>query len=526
MEHAVDGAQLVANLETRAAPDAHPVRLALVVAEDREAPRIERLVPDAAPYPHVNVGENVHNHPFAQAVVRPVGRRAAHLLVGHRQHRHAHRRLDIEAVVEVMAALALIAAAHLADDAHHFVHAVLRGERPREMAAASGRRRRRSCARWGRARGPQAHLAQHAGGRVGHMQRAMPVKRHARRAAETYCPGVADLDIDADAGQPAQFARRRQLQDASARHVANIQKSIGGERQRQRPAQQWVVGLGICCGQRDHLPVCAQLADRAVVSVGDEQVASLVQRQAGRRIEQRERRRAIGKARTGAAGQRAHDAVRRDFTDPVIVCIGHVHIARLVGRYAHRTVEQGLSCRPVLEARRAGAGQRGDNAFHRHLADHVVAGVGHQQVARRVEGNARRRVESRRRAGAVDEAFAVAGQHRLGAIRRYFADLVMVAGIGQVHVAGPVQRHAERIGKAGAGVGNGHRPAHRRCRRFADQGRDASRRRTGRRQQQPCADSGGKGQGGAGAYFSGTVQTIHLPGKIATNRSLPDPLLH
>ena len=138
--------------------------------------------------------------------------------------------------------------------------------------------------------------------------------------------------------------------------------------------------------------------------------------------------------------------------------IGHVHRSRGGDGHAGGPVEGGGGGRsPVAGiAARAGAGDGGNGAVGVDLA-HAPAEIGHVEAACGVHGQAERVPQLR-----VDGRAAIAGVTRQAIAReggdqaagRHLADDV-VAGVGDVEIAGGIHRHS--LGRRDLGVGG--RPA-------------------------------------------------------------------
>ncbi|MNN14017.1 hypothetical protein D3C81_1270700 [compost metagenome] len=95
------------------------------------------------------------------------------------------------------------------------------------------------------------------------------------------------------------------------------------------------------------------------------------------------------------------------------------------------------------------AGHRAHLPLRRDLADRVIAGVGHVQVALRVRRDARGRIECRRRPAAIGKAFAATGEHMEHPIGRAIDDAIVVTGIRhEQHAA--ADRHTPWIAEARA----------------------------------------------------------------------------
>src|SRR5439155_1535808 len=142
-------------------------------------------------------------------------------------------------------------------------------------------------------------------------------------------------------------------------------------------------------GRPDHL------ADAVVEHVGEEQVAGRVQRHAGGVVDRGGGGRAIVSAvRPEAVGRGGDDSAGclDHLAEPVVERIGEEQVARRVHRHFVGVVERGGGGRATIAAETRGAVARdGDDVAGGldHLADAVVAGVGEEQVARRVQRHAR-----------------------------------------------------------------------------------------------------------------------------------------
>ncbi len=102
--------------------------------------------------------------------------------------------------------------------------------------------------------------------------------------------------------------------------------------------------------------------------------------------------------------------IGRDDAYPVVIGVGHIHLASLVDRNADRAIELRLTRRAIAIAGLAVAGQRSHQALRRDLADQIVPGIGHINVPALVDGQARWRMEGGRAASAVGVAFMRSGQ--------------------------------------------------------------------------------------------------------------------
>lgn len=338
--------------------------------------------------------------------------------------------------MQVVAALALEVAAHLAQRADHFMPAVLRcqwpattGVRQRCIGSGPDQRRCRQITRWQRAQTVQAI----AGG-IGDQHTAVGIHR------QTAGPGQARQA--AVAHQCDLVALRCYLHDAAIK-VTHVEHAVVRGGQRQRPI--------------DHAAIAQQRADRAigtdathrvVEQVGHQQRAMGIEGQRHRRIEARRDAQAIGQPRALAAGQGTHVAVGADHPDAVVEGVGHIDLALRVHRDAHRCIEARLRGRPIGVTLLA-TGQRDHLAIGADTAERVVAGVGYVQVALRIGGDARGRIETGLQCRAVDAPLALPGHGLDAAIRQAAADAVVVAGIGEVDAAIGTAQQRIGIGEAG-----------------------------------------------------------------------------
>ena len=150
-----------------------------------------------------------------------------------------------------------------------------------------------------------------------------------------------------------------------------------------------------------------------------------------------------------AARQGGHHAGRRDLADQAVARVGHDQVAGRVDREVPGRIEARSSAGAVARARGQRTGERGHDAGGADLADHVVVGVGHIGIARRIHRHAARCMEHRVHAAAVGiTVVGVAARQRGDTIARDLADLVVVR-VGHIH------RQAARID----GETVGHREA-------------------------------------------------------------------
>ena len=91
----------------------------------------------------------------------------------------------------------------------------------------------------------------------------------------------------------------------------------------------------------------------------------------------------------GQPGQRGHHAAGRHLPDRVVVGVRHIDVARAVHRHAVGLIEPRGAARAIGAAEVASQSrQRGHHASGSHLADRVVAGIRHIDVARAVHRHA------------------------------------------------------------------------------------------------------------------------------------------
>ena len=421
-------------MDAHAAAHAHPLQPALLVVQRLPA-RIVGFVARGAADPHVDVLEAIHDQALGLLTQVAGGHRAADLAFGDRQHGLAHITAHVEAAMQVVAALTGEVAAHLAQGADHFVPAVLRCQRP----TAPGLRQRGIGSRPDQCRCRQvahrqrAQAMQAVAGGVGHQHAAIGIQRQSAGAGQARQAAIAD--------QRDLMALRRHLHDAAI-EITHVQHAVMGGGQRQRPIDHATGG--------DHgadRTIGTHPAHGVVEQVGHQQRALRVEGQRHRRIEARSGAHAIGKARPITTGQGAHAAIRTDHPDAIVERIGHVNLALRIHGDAHRRIEAGLRGRAVGVALFA-TGQRGHLAIGADAADRMVAGVGHIQVALRVGGNARRRVETGLQCRAIDTSLALPGHRFNAAIGKAATDPVVVAGIGEIDAAIGTAQQRVRIGEA------------------------------------------------------------------------------
>ena len=198
------------------------------------------------------------------------------------------------------------------------------------------------------------------------------------------------------------------------------------------------------------------LADRVVPAVGDEHISGGVDRDPVGRGETNGVARPLGGARDPRkSGDRAHRSSRRNFANRGVARISHVKRAGAVRRntgWAAETGTQTQAVRTALRTRKSG--QRGDRARTGDFANRMVVGVGDVNVARPVDGEPARVIETR--VGAVTVCSAGIGAVATGeradhAARRDLADRV-VARIGHVNISRRIDRDPIGGGKFRSGA--------------------------------------------------------------------------
>ena len=431
MRHAVDRAERIADAEARAALDPHAGGPPLRIARDAEARRIERRARLGAADAHVDIGHIVDAQPLAQPVEAPIGDRIAHRLVRRRDRGRSRRGADIEPGVEVIAALAFVIAAHLAEIADHFVPAELRAERPRDQRRADqrGRRGLRKGSRCG-AGATRGELANRIGRGIGDIERARAIDRQPGGADQRQ-RGIA-LDRRSRPGEHLQRTRGGELDDASALEGGDIDEPVVGRHHPDRAPEQPGAVLGVGARERRDLAVRQNLAQRVVAGIRDEQRAAAIERDAGRRVERRRCALPVGKTRHVLPRQCPHLAVGADRADAIVIGVGDIDIALVVHRDADRPVEPRLRRRAVAIARRPVTRERRDRAVRADPADTIGTGLRDEDIPRAIERDPRRGIER-------------SGQSRHIAVG---VDLADAPGIGDVKRPVRIDRHRERIAEA------------------------------------------------------------------------------
>ena len=134
---AVDRADGVTQLETRAPPHAHAHGTARLVDDHRGPRLIERSALPLPPDADVHVRERSHRQALAERIEPLCGNRGAHLVAGHGAHELALVRVHVDPRMEALPRVRQ-AAARLAHVSGQFVPLELRIDRPRQRAEPQG----------------------------------------------------------------------------------------------------------------------------------------------------------------------------------------------------------------------------------------------------------------------------------------------------------------------------------------------------------------------------------------------------
>ena len=174
----------------------------------------------------------------------------------------------------------------------------------------------------------------------------------------------------------------------------NVEGGIDGHAigrvESRRRGQTSIAGVRLTAVAGHGVDRCAgDLADAMVVGVGDIDVAAAIDGDRGGITQQsRGGRRAVaGEARNAASGD-GTDVAAAHLADAIVVGVGNIDVAAGVHGHAGGRIEQRASGRAAIAAKalRTGAGNGADQAFQIHFENHVVAGVGDEQISSRVEG--------------------------------------------------------------------------------------------------------------------------------------------
>jgi hypothetical protein len=277
-----------------------------------------------------------------------------------------------------MEPLGPLATSRLAERAGDFERSLDRAERPEHRRQVEGvrielrleRRRRRSQIQ----PGPRRHQPDDTVATVGHDQASRRGHRNPGGGSEQGLPSRT-------VGEPPAAPRHRPL-TAGRGDFDDATGSVGGKHRTVRcdgdceRTKQHVRAVG---NRRDD-PVWKDDSDRAVSTVGHEDVAGGIHGNAAGRVKPAVR--AVFEARTSRAGKRSHRPIRVDCHDPIVVGVGDDDASPGVDGYADRAIEASVA----PDDRRHGS-IRGDSA------DRVIARVGHEQIAVGVESEAGWRLE-------------------------------------------------------------------------------------------------------------------------------------
>ena len=197
----------------------------------------------------------------------------------------------------------------------------------------------------------------------------------------------------------------------------------------------------------------AEAPQAAVVAVGDKKRPAARERDVGREVELRAGARAVGVS-TGAAGHGGDHAFGGHFADAVIAGVGDVEVAGVVAGEAARLIK--LRGRAGAVGRtEAAAGEGGHLAVDHAAQAAAEAFEDHEFGAGRIHPDARGIIQARaqRLAVATGEArVARAGDGGDGAVGRDLADALILI-IGDINIARSVERHAAREVELRAGGG-------------------------------------------------------------------------
>ncbi len=207
--------------------------------------------------------------------------------------------------------------------------------------------------------------------------------------------------------------------------------------------------------QGRHRPLGRNPAHELVAGIDHDQVAARIECDAGRRAERRGACRAVGvPAHVVLSGQRRHPAVRCTLANHVVAAIGHVQVTGGVAHDAGQDVVTGIRIRDVGRAgHRRLVGQGADRARWRDRAQVVEPPVRDIQVIVGIDRQAHRAAETRRGAHTIDagELTGAAGEGGDDAGWRNLADDA-IAPVGHEHIARSVDDHAHRPREARIGA--------------------------------------------------------------------------
>ena len=177
---------------------------------------------------------------------------------------------------------------------------------------------------------------------------------------------------------------------------------------RRRPGSVRAAGSACGSGERGDHACGRYLTDDVVAGIAHIDIARAVGGDAARVIKSRRSPGSIGAPDYAArTRERGDNACGRDLADGVVAFISHIGIAGTVESDAEGGIEACRGPGSVGAANDAGGtGERGDYARGCDLADGVVVGIGHIDIARAVGSDAGRKIKARRRPGAVGAANA------------------------------------------------------------------------------------------------------------------------
>ncbi len=287
---------------------------------------------------------------------------------------------------------------------------------------------------------------------VGHVEIACAVHRHTTGSTESCRTAVAVTGtyFAGGASQGRNYAGGGDLADLIIDGIAYVDAARVVHRHtvgsiKSCRAAGTVAGTCFAGGasQGCDYPGGGDLADLIIVAVGHVDVARTVHRHTVGSIKSCRAADAIaGTCLPGGASQGGNYARRSDLADLRIVLIGNIEVARAVHGHTRGIVESCRAAGAIAGTRLpSGAGKGGDDARWSDLADLIIVGVGHVNVARAIHRHTVGIMESCRAAGAIAGTCLPRGASQGGnyAKRSDLADLIIVA-VGHVDVARAVHR--------------------------------------------------------------------------------------
>ena len=119
----------------------------------------------------------------------------------------------------------------------------------------------------------------------------------------------------------------------------------------------------------------------------------------------------VGPRNTGGARQGGYDPSGGDLAEGMVIRVHHVKIASAIGRRFSRKVELRPTARPVGGTRTAGQpGHRSHPARRQDFAQGLVPRIGHIHVSRAIHGHATGRAEQGDTVGAISGTGSQAGE--------------------------------------------------------------------------------------------------------------------